>query len=70
MTNENVLKFGREAGKPKSKIGRWLEYFTTNRGRNFSFKFMGGAAIAGSALFHSYQTFFIEEYLDLIRIYR
>lgn len=69
MSTQNVLKFG-ETGKNKTKLGEWLHYLTTARGRFFSFKVMGAVTIGIPTFFVSYQTFFIDEYLNLVRAYR
>lgn len=69
MATGNVMKFG-DPPKKISKIGEFMNYFTSNRGRNFSQKFMGVAAFGISSVFVSYQTYFIDYYLDFIRAYK
>lgn len=69
MSTKDVLKFG-QTGKDKSKFGKWFHYLTTSRGRAFSYKLMGAVSIGISTAFASYQTFFIDYYLDFVRAYR
>ncbi|XP_055307159.1 uncharacterized protein LOC129571383 [Sitodiplosis mosellana] len=65
----DVLKFGQN-GKNKSKFSEWLHYLTTSRGRFFSYKVMGAVSIGIPTFFASYQTFFIDYYLNFVRAYR
>lgn len=69
MSMDNILKFGKTP-KKGGRITEWLNYFKTNRGRNFTQIAMRTAAVAIPAALCSYQTFFIDYYLDFIRAYR
>lgn len=69
MSAKDVLKFGQN-GRKESKLGEWLHYLTTTRGRSLSYKIIGAVSIGIPTIFLSYQTFFIDQYIDLIRAYR
>lgn len=69
MSTKDVLKFAQTA-KSKSKFGEWFHYLTTTRGRYFSYKVVGALSIGIPTIFLSYQTFFVENYLDIVRAYR
>lgn len=69
MSTNDVLKFGNN-GKNKTKINEWLHYLTTSRGRLFTYKVMGAVTVGIPSIFVSYQTFFIDYYLNFVRAYR
>lgn len=71
MPAENVLKFTQGSkGGGTGKLSKWLHYFTTARGKQFSYRFMGTMAVGIPAVFVSYQTYFIGYYIDFVRAYR
>lgn len=69
MSSEDILKFPQKP-KADSKIGEKFNYFSSQKGRVFSHRFMGAVALGAGVAFYSAQTILIENYLDLIRAYR
>lgn len=69
MSSDDVLKFPQNT-TAASKIAEKFNFFTSARGRLFSYQFMGAAAIGVGAVIYSSQTFFINYYLDFVRAYR
>ncbi|XP_031616462.1 transmembrane protein 177 [Contarinia nasturtii] len=69
MSNENLLKF-RNGENKKTRTGRWFDYFATVGGRKMSRTLMGAVSLGIPFMLNSYQTLFIDYYLDFIRLYR
>lgn len=70
MSTENVLKFPKNPRGPVSKIFDKLNYFTTTRGINLTYKLIGTVTVGVSATFWASHTYLLKYYIDFVRAYR
>lgn len=69
MPQENLLKFP-HSPQAKGRTSNFLNYFVTQRGRNLMGTVVAGIATCVSAAVLFSETYFLDNYIDIIRVYQ